>query len=158
MEIHICILSTMTPRMTQANMNSVGIECDLKEGTIQKFRWSRGKGAYKVTIWIACMHPVVTSLASSFLPYMDACLCWYHDHDGLSCARVSAAMAILERYGTNISLMVTNVPCLQYPHKSNVRKYYDKLGFERDRLQATFAENIEAMVQNHCSYHKQLKH
>lgn len=156
MEIHICILSTMTPRMTKANLNASGVEFDETEGIVQKFRWSRGQGAYKVTLWVACLHPVVNMLASSFIPYMDACVCWYHDHDGLSCARVAATMALFERYASMTRLMVTTMPRLQYPHKSNVRKYYNKLGFEHERLQGTFAENVEHIVQQHFTYKKHL--
>lgn len=154
MEVHLCLWSTMSPKMTRANLILYGIEFDeTEEGNIQRFRWGR-RGPVCVSLWVTCQHPIVSGLASSLLPYMDACVCWYHDHDAISCIRVDAGMQILEKYNSNVWLMATAIPKVNPPHQSKIRKYFDDMGFERTRLTSSLDKNIEMFVKRHLQYKK----
>lgn len=154
MEVHVCLWSTMSPKMTRANLLLYGVDFnEVENGCVQRFRWARS-GPISVSLWVTCQHPLVSSLASSLLPYMDTCVCWYHDSDALSCVRVEAAMELLQKYGSDTCLMATVVPRLAHAHKSKIRKYYDDMGFERRRLTCDLNENIEMLVKRHLKYKK----
>lgn len=156
MEIHIFIWSTMSPEMTRDNLYLHGIEFDpTNAGTIQRFKWPR-KGPMSVSLWITCHHPISFELSNSIIPYMDACVCWYHDHDAMSCIRVDAAMKLIEQFSSTISLMTTTTPQVDFSHKSKVRKYYDDMGFERRRMTQSLPDCIEVFVANHLQFHKHL--
>jgi hypothetical protein len=139
MERHVFILSTMTPALTNAALAHVEIET--QEGTIQKYRWDE-----QTTLWIACQHPVVKCLAESILPYMDKCVCWYHNHCSLSCLRVDNCITFLEKYHSNISLMTTVNPVLSQPHQSKVKKYYNKHGFLINYYKKNFRDNLHSLL------------
>ena len=87
---------------------------------------------------------------------MDACVCLYHDHHGLSCVKILHAMTLLQRYHKNVWLMTTTYPVQNPPHKSKVKKYYCSNGFPIIRLTKTLGENIEEILKVHLSIHKTL--
>jgi hypothetical protein len=148
MEIQIFILSTMSPESTAANLNIIDIDFDKTKGTIQRFRLDRKKtSAISVSLWIGCQHPLTNILLESTIPYMDACICLYHDNDPLSCLRVRTAIQLLEVYCDNIWLMVTNKPILRIRHESKIRKFFDRNGFLRPLLVGeNIQENIEKIL------------
>lgn len=141
METHLFLLSTMTPQLTRAALAPIDLDFQATPGTIQKFEWSD-----QTTLWIACQHPVTAALAASILPYMDACVCWYHDQCALSCLRVHSCMGLLEKYHDKVAMMSTVCPTQQQPHTSKVQKYYNKHGFLREFYCQTFRDNIENMI------------
>lgn len=156
MEVHIWLLSTMTPEETAANLQPYDITFDVHDGTVQKFRWAREDRPVSVSLWVACMHPLVTHLAPSFAPHMDACACWYHDHDGLSCLKVQAAMTLLQSLHDNVRLMATTLPEKQQKHHSRIRRHYDAHGFEIPRLVSNLEDNIEEILRVHLDIQKNL--
>ena len=156
MEVHIMILSTMSVSDTASNLRPYNIAFDEQEGTIQKFKWVRENGPVSVSLWVACMHPLTQHLAASFVPHMDACVCWYHDHDGLSCVRVQAGMELLQSLHENVRLMATTFPEKYPKHASRVRKYYSTHGFEIERLMSNLPMNIEEILRVHLNIQKHL--
>lgn len=156
MEVHILLLSTMTPEDTASNLKLHDISCDVCEGTIHKTRWVRQDRPITVSLWVACVHPVVEHLGSSFVPHMDACVCWYHDHDGLSCIKVKATMQFLQRLHDNVRLMATTLPEKYPKHHSRIRKHYDSHGFEIQRLVSSLDVNIEEILKVHLNIQKNL--
>ena len=146
----------MSPKQIRANLVLNGIDFDETENVcIQKFLWPRS-GPVGVTVWVVCHHPLVSGLASSLLPYMDMCICWYHDHDAMSCVRVEAAMEVLQMYNSNIWLMTTVIPRASHLHKSKIRKYYDEMGFERERLTSDLNDSIEFLIKRHIKYKRDI--
>jgi|TARA_B110000977_G_scaffold200605_1_gene291756 hypothetical protein len=139
MDTHLFILSTMSPALTNAALPN--FDFDTKAGTIQKFKLDN-----QTTIWIACQHPVINCLAESIVPYMDACVCWYHDHCTLSCLRVQNCMTFLQKYHQNISLMTTIKPALLYRHHSKIKKYYNNHGFQRKHYLKDFIINVQNII------------
>jgi hypothetical protein len=135
--LHVFILSTMSADLTKLALD---IELDPQPGTIQSFAWDK-----HTTLWIACQHPVVCCLAESILPYMDHCVCWYHDQCALSCLRVHACMTFLEKYNHNISLMTTTRPC-GVAHESRIRKYFNHHGFVRKCYNQEFQDNVRSLL------------
>lgn len=154
MEVHILLLSSMTRENTRKNLSRHGITFDCADYSIQKFRWSPSRRAISVSLWVACQHPVVEQLAESFMPHMDACVCWYHDHDGLSCLKVLHGMSILQAHSTNVWMMATTYPTVRNKHDSRVRKYYCTNGFPIVRLTKTLGKNIEEIVSFYISINK----
>ena len=89
----------MSPESTAANLSIVDIPFDKTKGTIQRFRLNRKKSsAISVSLWVGCQHPLTNILLESTLPYMDACICLYHDNDPLSCLRVRNAVKLMEKF------------------------------------------------------------
>lgn len=156
MDIHILLLSTMSPAMTRQNLEGYGFTFEMAP-SIQKFRWiPPDKNGITVCLWVSTMHPLCTTLCSSLIPYMDACVLWYHDHDVLSCIRVEGAMSLLENNTKNISLMATTTPTLANKHKSTVKRYYDEFGFERKRFTGLLYKNLLVIIENYLSTAKTL--
>ena len=157
MDVHILVLSTMSPELTRQNLEGYGYDFKLAP-SIQKFRWrSLPTEGVSVCLWVLTMHPLCTTLASSLIPYMDANLLWYHDHDLLSCVRVEAGMQLLEAHATHISLMATVTPALTPKHASTVRRYYDEHGFERRRCTDTLENNVAVVLEQYLSTAKTLR-
>lgn len=156
MEIHVLLLSTMTPEDTRINLDMYGIAFDSQPATIQKFKWVRDERPITVSLWVACQHPIVDHLAPSFMPHMDACVCWYHDHDGLSCVNVKNGIGLLQTLHQNIWMMATTYPEKQPQHKSQVKHYYNEHGFELRRLTNTLDANIEEILRVHLDIQKNL--
>jgi hypothetical protein len=157
MDVHILLLSTMSPELTRQNLEGFGYEFKL-EPSIQKFRWTpQNKSGVTVCLWVSTMHPLCTTLASSLIPYMDACVLWYHDHDVMSCVRVEGGMLLLENNTKHISLMTTVTPRIQNKHASSVRCYYDEHGFERQRFTGLLNQNLVIVLENYLSTAKTLR-
>ena len=156
MEVHIFLLSTMSAADTAANLESLSITFDCQEGTIQKFKCPRPGRPVSVSLWVACMHPLVEHLAASIVPHMDAVVCWYHDHDGLSCLQVKQAMGLLQNLHNNVRLMATTIDQKKEVHHSRIRKYYDEHGLAIERLTETMDKNIEEILRVHLDIHKNL--
>lgn len=148
----------MSPESTAANLNLVDISFDKTKGTIQRFRLNRKKSsAISVSLWIGCQHPLTNILLESTLPYMDACICLYHDNDPLSCLRVRNAVKIMEKFSDNIWLMVTNKPVLRIRHESKIRKFFDRNGFLRPLLmENNIQESIEKILDVDLNVNKYL--
>ena len=94
--------------------------------------------------------------ALAFLPHMDACVCWYHDHDATSCVRVANSVSMLEKHHDVIWLLATNKPRIYDAHKSRVKKFFDEHGFERPRLTGTLRKGLKKIIKQHIQYHKHL--
>lgn len=141
METHLFLLSTMSPQLTRAALAPFDIDFQVRPGTIQKFEWDS-----QTMVWIACQHPVVAALADSILPYMDTCVCWYHDQCALSCLRVHSCLDFLAKYHDKVAMMSTTCPPQHQPHTSKVRKYYNKHGFLREFYSQSLRHNIENMT------------
>lgn len=141
METHIFLMSTMSPQLTRAALAPFDIDFDIQSGTVQKFKWGG-----QIMLWIACQHSVVVALADSILPYMDTCVCWYHDKCALSCLRVRSCIDFLAKYHDNAAMMSTEHPTVDNPHTSKVQKYYNKHGFLREFYCDTFKHNIQNMI------------
>ena len=156
MEVHILLLSSMSREDTHKNLARYGIDFDRAEDSIQKFHWSQGAAAISVSLWVSCQHPVVEHLAESFIPHMDACVCWYHDHNGLSCLKVLHGMLILQAHSTNVWMMATTYPNIRNKHDSRIRKYYCSNGFPIIRLTKSLEENIDEILSVHISINKTL--
>lgn len=147
MEVQIFLLSTMSGAMTAAYLKASGITFDgTAETTVQRARWKRPSGCASVSLWIACQHPVVDALAAELVPYMDASICLWHDHDALSCVRVRNAMNTLERFTREIWLQSTDRPRVTIQHKSRIRKFYTAHGFERPHRMGCLSETIEDIL------------
>lgn len=147
----------MSPKQIRANLLLNGIDFDETEDVcIRKIIWPRS-GPTRVILWMVCHHPVASGLASSLLPYMDVCVCWYHDHDAMSCLRVESAMGVLQMYNSNTCLLATVIPRASSVHKSNIHKYYDELGFERVRFTSGLNESIELLIRRHLKYKRDVK-
>jgi hypothetical protein len=146
MEVHICIFSTMTPVATAACLKLSDLYFDAQLPSFQRFRWTR-PSSLAVSVWVVCQHPLTNELLNSTIPYMDACICLYHDHSPVSCLRVRKAMSLLEPLTDAIWLMSTTVPRSRLTHQSKIRKFYDKNGFERSLLTGTLRENIEKLIE-----------
>lgn len=155
MDVHILLLSTMTPKVTAQNLAMFDLHFDETAATVQKLQLKR-PGPVSVSLWVACHHPLVSELASSFAPHMDACVCWYHDHNALSCLRVASAMSTLKLFRPTLWMMVTTHPVVHEKHQSRIKKYFDEHGFERVRLIQTLDKNIEKILARHLEYHKTL--
>ena len=156
MEVHIFLLSTMNAADTAVNLESLSITFDCQEGTIQKFKCPCTHSPVSISLWVACMHPLVEHLAASVVPHMDAVVCWYHDHDGLSCLQVEQAMGLLQPLHNNVRLMATTAPPKREVHHSRIRKYYDEHGFAIERLTETMDKNIEEILRVHLDIQKNL--
>ena len=146
----------MTPEDTANNLEPHGITFDTQEGTIQKFKWIREDRPVSVSLWVACLHPLFDHLAPSCVPHMDAVVCWYHDHVGISCLQVKRTMGLLQSLHSNVRMMATTIPHKQERHASRIRRYYDEHGFEVERLYATLDENIEEILRVHLNIQKDL--
>jgi len=157
MDVHILLLSTMSPEMTRQNLEGYGYTFKI-EPSIQKFRWTPPeKSGVTVCLWVTTMHPLTTTLASSLIPYMDACVLWYHDHEPLSCIRIEGGMALLENNTKHISLMVTTTPLISKKHRSTVKRYYDEHGFEIQRFTGLLHKNLMIILDNYLSSAKTLR-
>lgn len=150
------LLSTMTPEDTAANLKPYDLPFDIQEGTIQKFKWVREDRPVSVSLWVACLHPLFDHLAPSCVPHMDAVVCWYHDHDGISCLQVKRAMGLLQELHSNVRIMATTSPHKLEKHASRIRRYYNEHGFEIERLHATLDMNIEEILRVHLDIQKNL--
>jgi hypothetical protein len=156
MEFHICILSTMTPELTAANLRSFDIDFQLVPGSIQKIRWPRAFDI-SITLWVCHQHPVSDELIGSLLPYMDVATVWYHDHSSMSCLKVRSAVALLERSISNIWLMATRMPLVRLVHQSRVEKCYDNNGFLRPCCKDyTLEKGIEEILRSELKVQKSL--
>lgn len=151
MELHIFLWSTMSIHQTAINLNEIGFKFEKTEGRIQRFRWTRDNKVIDISLWVACIHPVVIAMVETILPYMDACVCWYHDHSALSCVRVANTIQTMERYNDSIWLMVTTFPRELHPHASKIPKIYDINGFERTRLTQDIPSNMEKILKYHLA-------
>ena len=149
------LLSTMSTEATRIFLESYDLEFNTIDGTICKFHWP-ANGKLSVSLWVACQHPVVEHLASSFLPHMDACVCLYHDRDCLSCVRVDNAIKLLQQNHSNVWMMATTVPPVVNQHSSRVRHYYNENGFEIDRLIGSLGDNLDKILRVHLSIQKNL--
>jgi len=145
MEVHICIFSTMTPTATTACLKGAQLDFDASLPSFQRFRWTR-PSSLAVSVWVVCQHPLTNELLNSTIPYMDACICLYHDHSPVSCLRVRKAMSLLAPLTDALWLMSTTVPSSRLAHKSKIKKFYDTNGFERTVLRGTLRENIEQLI------------
>lgn len=144
MDVHIFILSTMTRRGTAAVLKNAEIYMDSTSNDILRFDLPQKKcRAKKLTVWCACQDPLLNEVVKNTLPYMDACICLYHDHDALSCMRVRNAMKLLESANNAIWLMSTSIPVVFRKHKSRVCKFYNQNGFERPFIRECTKENLE---------------
>lgn len=150
------LLSTMNPQDTADNLKPHGITFDTQEGTIQKFKWIRQDRPVSVSVWVACLHPLFDHLAPSFVPHMDAVVCWYHDHVGISCLQVKRAMGLLQELHSNVRMMATLRPVKHEKHVSRIRRYYNEHGFEIERLHGTLDVNIEEILKVHLDIQKNL--
>lgn len=137
----------MCARATAAFLNSSGIEAT-SENSIQRFKIQKQKSSLTVTLWVASMSPLMNVLIANIVPYVDGCLCLYHDHDALSCVRVNSAMELLGNMHDSITLMNTTVPALNRRHLSRIKTFYNNDGFERPLLTGTLMDNIHEMVLN----------
>ena len=148
----------MSPESTAANLSIVDIPFDKTKGTIQRFRLNRKKSsAISVSLWVGCQHPLTNILLESTLPYMDACICLYHDNDPLSCLRVRNAVKLMEKFSDNIWLMVTNKPVLRIRHETKIRKFFDRNGFLRPLLmENNIQESIEKILDVDLNVNKYL--
>ena len=155
MEVHIMLLSTMNTEMTREFLSRYDLEFDVTPGTICKLHWPVERSV-SVSLWVACQHPVVEHLGGSFMPHMDACVCLYHDHDGLSCVRVESGMKLIQRYHANVWMMATTLPAVIKQHSSRVRRYYNDNGFEITRLTNALDKNIEEILKLHLMVQKTL--
>jgi len=153
MEVHIMLLSTMTTDMTRAFLSCYDLDFDVTPGTINKLHWPVERSV-SVSLWVACQHPVVEHLGGSFMPHMDACVCLYHDHDGLSCVRVESGMKLIQQYHANVWMMATTLPAVSKQHSSRVRRYYNDNGFEITRLTNALDKNIEEILKLHLMVQK----
>jgi len=148
MDIHIFILSTMTPEMTSAFFESHNVAVDASE-SIHRHQWKRGdamQGGKMCSLWITHMTPLTCELLSSTLPYMDAAICLYHDDDALSCVKVRNAEGQLSMHHDNIWLLPTCLPAVTQKHNSRIKKFYNKDGFERPQLRLGLQESIENIL------------
>ena len=145
MEVHLFFFSTMTPRATAAYLKTADLEFDAQWPSVQRFRWNR-PSSLSISIWVACQHPLANELLDCIIPYMDASICLYHDHSPVSCLRVRKAMSLLEPLTDAIWLMSTTVPRSRVAHKSRIKKFYDKNGFERTLLRGGLTENLEKLI------------
>lgn len=145
MEIHICILSTMTPLATAAYLKTSDLEFQSDYPSVQRFRITR-PSSLVVSLWVVCQHPLTNEMLNCTIPYMDACICLYHDHSPVSCLRVRKAMSLLQPLSDAIWLMSTTIPRSRLTHESKIKKFYDKNGFERKLLTGTLEENIEELI------------
>ena len=132
----------MTAEMTNINLPG---EFSQIPGTIQKFTIPRS-GPTKLIIWVSTMSPILEGLAGSLLPYMDAAICWYHDHAAFSCLKLQNSVALIQKYLDNIWLMATTKPKLTIAHSSNIKKMYNKHGFERPHLSGDLLANLETIL------------
>jgi len=146
----------MTPQDTADNLEPHGITFDTQEGTIQKFKWIREDRPVSVSLWVACLHPLFDHLAPSCVPHMDAVVCWYHDHVGISCLQVKRAMGLLQGLHSNVRMMATTLPDKLDKHASRIKRYYNEHGFEIERLTSTLNENIEQILRVHLDIQKNL--
>lgn len=146
----------MTPEDTAVNLAPHNVTFDTQEGTIQKFKWIRKDRPVSVSLWVVCLHPLFDHLAPSCVPHMDAVVCWYHDHVGLSCLQVKRAMELLQGLHSNVRMMATLRPEKLKRHVSRIRRYYSEHGFEIERLQASLDENIEEILRVHLDIQKNL--
>ena len=148
MDVHIFILSTMTPEMTCAFFESHNVAIDVSE-SIHRHRWKRVgamQGGKTCTLWITHMTPLICELLSSTLPYMDATICLYHDHDALSCVKIRNAEHQLSMHHDNIWLLPTCIPAVSKKHHSRIKKFYNKDGFERPQLRLGLESSIEEIL------------
>ena len=123
MDVQIFVLSTMSPELTHAYFQSTHLDINIETPSIQRIRWPRSDGALSVSLWVANQHPVVENLAGMLLPYMDACICLYHDHSAMSCVRVRKAMDILQKYSDEIWLQSTVTPPIRMRHESRIKNF-----------------------------------
>lgn len=157
MEVHVFILSTMSPETTSIYLNAQHLEYEYTD-SIQRFQWKRQNNAgISVTVWVACQSPLINELIENTLTHMDACICLYHDHDALSCLKMRKAMQRLEMYNENIFPMMTTTPQLLNKHKSRVQKFYNKDGFERERFTGTLTNTIERLLRTNLDVFKSLR-
>jgi len=145
----------MNPDMTRDFFALYNLEFDATPGTICKLHWPF-EMSVSTSLWVACQHPIVEHLSASFLPHMDACVCLYHDHHGLSCVRVASGMELLQKYHKNIWIMATTIPKVSLKHSSRVRLYYNENGFEIIRLTNDLSKNVEDILKVHLEIQKTL--
>lgn len=155
MDIHLFLLSTMSAEMTRQNLEGYGYTFDVRP-SIQKFRWTPAVGTVTVCLWVCTMHPLCTALAASLIPYMDACILWYHDHDAMSCLRVEGGMRLLQRRGVPLSILASVTPRVEQSHASRVRRYFDEHGFEYRRVIGTLQEALHTSLDTYMSTAKTL--
>tara|TARA_B100000683_G_scaffold218506_1_gene214785 strand:- start:267 stop:740 length:474 start_codon:yes stop_codon:yes gene_type:complete len=146
MDVQIFVLSTMSPELTHTYFRTSHIDIDIDTPTIQRVRWPRADGALSVSLWVASQHPIVDNLAAMLLPYMDACVCLYHDHSAMSCIRVRKAMDTLQKFSDEIWLQSTVTPPIRMRHESRIRKFYTKHGFERPQRNGKLKDTIEEIL------------
>ena len=159
MDIQICIMSAMSPQQTKDYFKHYGVECEAVDGRIQRVRWvPPRRSAITVSLWITTCHPLIYALGESFLPYMDATMCLWHDHDALSCIKIPEAVPQVEAYTQSIWLASTTYPPKLRNTGRAVRKFYDMHGFERPLYhQSTLVDMIERITKHHISMVKHLK-
>jgi len=137
----------MSMESVRANLKLHGIDYKIISGSVQRFQWPKTRNMV-VNIWVACQHPLSEELCGSLLPFMDVCVCWYHDHQALSCVKVRAALIFLEKYKDNIWLMSTTLPKVRIVHRSRVEKSYDRNGFLRQCLVDTMEKSIDIILRS----------
>lgn len=148
MDFNIFVLSTMTSEMTSANFRKYDLDYScIFSGGIQKIHWPR-KLTINVKLWCAEQHPVSAELMPSLLPFMDACIIWYHDHSPLSCLKVSNAVSEVTRYTDNIWLLGTTTPVIHQKHASRIQKSYNRYGFLRPCLTKPLDKSLEIILKN----------
>lgn len=147
MEVHIFILSTMNGEMTHQFLRENNLDFELSE-SIQRFRWSRSSAntGKTASLWCTTHEPLTSEMLPNIVPYMDACICLYHDHDALSCLQVRKAMDKLSAQNDHIWLMPTTIPNVDTKHKSRIKKFYNKSGFERPQIIGTLSHAIEEIL------------
>lgn len=156
MDIHVFVLSTMSADMTRQNLEGYGYTFDTRP-SIQKFRWIPAhRSGVTVCLWICTMHPLCTALAASLIPYMDACILWYHDHDAMSCMRVEGGMRLLQQKGVPLSILASVTPRVEQSHASRVRRHFDEHGFEYRRITGTLLVALDTSLDTYMSTAKTL--
>lgn len=137
----------MNARGTAAFLNASGISA-VADDSIQRFEMQKQQSSLTITLWVASMSPLMNILMRNSVPYVDGCICLYHDHDALSCMRVESAMEMLKPLHDWIALMPTTIPRVNRHHESRIHTYYNKDGFERPQLTGNLIENIQKMALN----------
>ena len=134
MEVHVFILSTMSPETTSMYLNVQHLEYEYTD-SIQRFQWKRqNKAGISVTVWVACQSPLINELIGNTLTHMDACICLYQTmmHFLSKNAQGHATIGNVQRKHISYD---DNDATLLNKHKSKVQKFYNKDGFERKGLQ-----------------------
>lgn len=154
MDFNIFVLSTMSLEDTKKRC----LYYDLKfedSICIQKLTWPR-RLSISVKLWIGVVHPVVNELLKDVLPYMDACVVWYHDHCVKSCLKVQGAVSSLSSIVDNLWLVGASFDLRRDKHASKIKKTYNQNGFERPCLIKPLDNSIEIILRSQLELNSKL--